>query len=144
MFFTKRKIRRTRNRNVLQTELLESRAMFSVTEMPQVDDSPIDDSGLDIPAYESPYGQDESCQDDSGKIKFFGWEFDLSPDDEPETDEPESPGTDYVTNLLEGIKRMGEDTNDLGTGINDPEPEPAEKRGKCFADLDDKDSEEEE
>jgi len=138
MFFTKRKIRRTRSRNVLQTELLESRAMFSATEMPQVDDSPIDDSGLDIPTCESPYGQD-----DSGKIKIFVWEFDLSPDDETETEtetnEPESPGTNYVADLIEGIIRMNKDTDDLGTGINDPEPQTAEERGECYADLDDGD-----
>ena len=139
MFLTKKKIRRTRTRNVLQTELLESRAMFSVTEMPQVDDSPIDDSGLDIPACERPYGQDES-----DGIEIFGVKIGENKPEEPESEEPESEETGYFANLFEGLRRLNSDTNDLGTGVNDPEPEPAEKRGKCFADLDDKDSEEEE
>ena len=136
MFITKRKIRRTRSRNILQTELLESRAMFSATEMPQVDDSPIDDSGLDIPACERPYGQDES-----DGIEIFGVKIGKNkPDDETETEtetetnEPESPGTDYIADLIEGLIRINKDTDDLGTGIN--EPETAEERGPCYADLD--------
>ena len=63
MFFDKKKIRRTRTRPTFQTELLESRAMFSATEMPAVDGCPVDDIGLDIPAYEKPYGQDDSASD---------------------------------------------------------------------------------
>ena len=141
MFFTKRKIRRTRSRNVPQTELLESRVMFSATEMPQVDDSPIDDSGLDIPACERPYGQDES-----DGIEIFGVKIGEIKPEEPESEEPESEETGYLANLLEGLRRLGGDTNDLCTGINDPEPETetAKERGKCFAELDDKDSEEKE
>ena len=122
MFLTKKKIRRTRSRNVLQTELLESRAMFSATEMPQVDDSPIDDSGVDIPAYERPYGQDNSGQGNSDKKfidKVICWFKDLD----------------------EGVERIDSDTNDLCLGINEPEPEPAEERGECYKELDDGDEE---
>ena len=43
-------------------------------------------------------------------------------------------GTDYITDLIEGLIRINKDTDDLGTGIN--EPETAEKRGPCYADLD--------
>ena len=112
---------------MLQTELLESRAMFSATEMPQVDDSPIDDSCLDIPACERPYGQDNSGQSNSGqgnsqkpfREKVVCWFKDLG----------------------EGKKRLDSDTNDLCLGINEPEPEPAEERGECYKELDDGDEE---
>ena len=127
MFSTKRKIKRTRSRNVLQTELLESRAMFSATEMPQVDNSPIDDCGLDIPACERPYGQDNSGQGNSDKTfkeRVVCW----------------------WKNVVEGKERLDSDTNDLCLGINEPEPETetAKERGKCYKDLDDKESEKEE
>ena len=62
------------------------------------------------------------------------------PDDETETEtetetnEPESPGTDYIADVIEGLIRINKDTDDLGTGINDPET--AEERGPCYADLD--------
>ena len=113
MFFNKKKIRRTRSRNVLQTELLESRAMFSATEMPQVDDSPIDDSGLDIPACERPYGQDASSEK--------GWKDVLC----------------WFVDLVEGAERLNSETNDLGTGINEPPPKPVEEElGPCYSELD--------
>ncbi len=96
--------------------------MFSATEMPQVDDSPMDDSGLDIPACERPYGQDNSGQGNSQKTfrkKVVCWFKDLG----------------------EGKKRLDSDTNDLCLGINEPEPEPAEERGECYKKLDDGDEE---
>ena len=137
MFFTKRKIRRTRSRNVLQTELLESRAMFSATEMPQVDDSPIDDSGLDIPACERPYGQD-----DSNGIEIFGVKIRETKPEETKPEEPESEENSFFGDLLEGLGRLNSETDDLCLDINDPEPETAKERGPCFAELDEVDEDE--
>ena len=115
MFFDKKKIRRTRTRPTFQTELLESRAMFSATEMPAVDDCPVDDIGLDIPAYEKPYGQDDSASE-----KGF-WE-----------------------NVREGWKRLW-GSDDLDTGICPPPSEPVEEEFHHWAaPLDEPDVEEEE
>ena len=123
MFFDKKKIRRTRTRPTFQTELLESRAMFSATEMPAVDDCPVDDIGLDIPAYEKPYGQDDSASDWWQK-----WEN----------------AKDNAENVKEGWDLFWSDTDDLCTGVNEPEQIPAECFGECYAELDDPDLEDEE
>ena len=127
MFFDKKKIRRTRTRPTFQTELLESRAMFSATEMPAVDDCPVDDIGLDIPAYEKPYGQDDSASDWRQKAKE-AWEN----------------AEENLENLKESWELFWSDTDDLCTGVNEPGQIPAECFGECYAELDDPDLEDEE
>ena len=122
MFFDKKKIRRTRTCPTFQTELLESRAMFSATEMPAVDDCPVDDISLDIPAYEKPYGQDDSASDWRQK-----WEN----------------AKDNAENVKEGWDLFWSDTDDLCTGVNEPAQIPAECFGECYAELPDPDLEDE-